>query len=185
MYWNTSLMYLDKGFLDGDVEAERMPGIIIYTKLLLLLSFKNLKVYLVLQCLLDSLNCFIVYKIGSLILPKQKKYIYIAAIISPLMIILSSQVLSETIFLFFFTLFLYFSAKVILENNSLLYKIAMAGLFLGFSTSIRSITYPLIYLAIIPFVIILLKKNILKYKIFVSCVIFLFFSLLPISSRVY
>ena len=101
------------------------------------------------------------------------------------MIILSSQVLSETIFLFFFTLFLYFSVKIILEKNNLFYKIAMAGLFLGFSTSIRSITYPLIYLSILPFIIILIKKNILKYKIFFSCIIFLFFSLLPISSRIY
>ena len=185
LYWNTSLIYLDKGFLEESIKAERMFGVFIYTKLLLILSSKSLKVYLVFQAILDSLNCFIVYKIGCLIFPKQKLYIYISAIISPLMIILSSQVLSETIFLFFFTLFLYFSAKVILEDKNLLYKMAMAGLFLGLSTTIRSITYPLIYLSIFPFVIILLKKNILKYKVFISSIIFLFFSLLPISSRVY
>ena len=61
----------------------------------------------------------------------------------------------------------------------------MAGLLLGFSTSIRSITYPIIYLSILPFIIILIKKNIVIYKIFFSCMIFLFFSLLPISSRIY
>ena len=185
LYWNASHIYLDKGFLEESIKAERMFGVFIYIKILLILSLKNLKVYLVLQSILDSINCFIIYKIGSLIFPKQKLYIYLSAIISPLMIILSSQVLSETIFLFFFTLFLYFSAKVILENNNLLYKMAMAGLFLGFSTTIRSITYPLIYLSILPFIIILLKKNVLKYKIFFSCLIFLFFSLLPISSRIY
>ena len=149
--------------------------VFLFIKILLILSLKNLKVYLVLQSILDSLNCFIIYKIGSLILPKQKLYIYLSAILSPLMIILSSQVLSETIFLFFFTLFLYFSVKIILEKNNLFYKIAMAGLFLGFSTTIRSITYPLIYLSILPFIIILIKKNVLKYKIFFSCIIFLFF----------
>ena len=185
MYWNASLAYLDKGYLEESLKAERMFGVFIYTKLLLILSLKSLKVYLILQSILDSFNCFIIYKIGNLILPKQKLYIYVSAIISPLMIILSSQVLSETIFLFFFTSFLYFSAKVILENNNLLYKMAMAGLFLGFSTTIRSTTYPLIYLSVFPFIIILLKKDILKYKIFLSSVIFLFFSLLPISSRVY
>ena len=185
MYWHYSLTYLDKGFLEESIKAERMNGVFIYIKLLLILSLKNLKVYLALQAILDSFNCFIIYKIGSLILPKQKLYIYVSAIISPLMIILSSQVLSETIFLFFFTLFLYFSAKVILENNNLFYNIAITGLFLGLSTTIRSITYPLVFLSIIPFIIILLKKNVLKYKIFFSCVIFLFFSLLPISSRVY
>ena len=185
LYWNAANILLDKGSLEESTKAERMFGVFIYTKLLLILSLKSLKVYLVLQSVLDSLNCFTIYKIGSLILPKQKLYIYISAIISPLMVILSSQVLSETIFLFFFALFLYFSVKVILEKNDVLFKIAMAGLFLGLSTTIRPITYPLIYLSILPFVIILLKNNIVKYKIILSSIIFLFFSLLPISSRIY
>ncbi|RPH08381.1 MAG: hypothetical protein CBD54_001720 [Alphaproteobacteria bacterium TMED194] len=185
LYWNATHTYLDTGFLEKSILAERMFGIFIYVKMLLILSLKNLKVYLIIQSALDSINCFTIYKIGSLIFPKQKLYIYLSAILSPLMIILSSQVLSETIFLFFFTLFLYFSVKIILEKNNLYYKIAMAGLFLGFSTSIRSITYPLIYLSILPFIVILIKKNIFKYKIIFSCIIFLFFSVLPISSRVY
>ncbi len=185
LYWNASNILLDKGSLDESIKTERMFGVFIYTQLLLILSYKSLKVYLVLQSVLDSLSCYIIYKIGSLILPKQKLYIYVSAIISPLMVILSSHVLSETIFLFFFTLFLYFSVKVILEKKKLLFKIAMAGLFLGFSTTIRSITYPLIYLSILPFIIILLKKNILKHKIIFSSIVFLFFSLLPISSRIY
>ena len=185
LYWNISHIYLDTGFLEESILAERMPGIFIYIKMLLTLSLKNLKAYLVFQSALDSINCFTIYKTGKLIFPKQKLYIYLSAILSPLMIILSSQVLSETIFLFFFTLFLYFSVKIILEKNNLFYKIAMAGLFLGCSTCIRSITYPLIYLSILPFIIILIKKNILKYKIFFSCLTFLFFSLLPISSRLY
>jgi hypothetical protein len=37
----------------------------------------------------------------------------------------------------------------------------------------------------LPFVITLLNKNILKYKIIFSSIIFLFFSLFPISSRIY
>lgn len=185
LYWNASNIYLDTGFLEKSILAERMFGIFIYVKMLLILSLKNLKLYLILQSVLDSVNCYIIYKIGSLIFPKQKLYIYLSAILSPLMIIISSQVLSETIFLFFFTLFLYFSVKIILEENNLFYKIVMAGLFLGFSTCIRSITYPLIYLSVLPFIIILIQKNFSKYKIFFSCLIFLFFSLLPISSRLY
>jgi len=185
LYWNASHIYLDKGLLEESIIAERMPGIFIYIKILLILSLKNLKVYLVLQSILDSLNCYIIYRLGSLIFPKQKLYIFISATLSPLMIILSLQILSETIFLFFFSLFLYFSVKIILDKNNLFYKFAIAGLFLGLATSIRSITYPLIFLAVVPFIIILLKKNVFKYNIFFSCVIFLFFSLLPISSRLY
>tara|TARA_Y100000589_G_scaffold330211_1_gene379103 strand:- start:336 stop:1670 length:1335 start_codon:yes stop_codon:yes gene_type:complete len=185
LYWNAANVYLDKGILEESIRAERMFGVFIYIKMLLILSLQNLKIYLIFQSILDSINCFIIYKLGSLIFPKQKIYIYFSAILSPLMIILSSQVLSETIFLFFFTLFLYFSVKIILDKNNLFYKIAMAGLFLGFSTSIRSITYPLIYLAVLPFIVILIQKNVLKYKIFFSCIIFLIFSLLPVSSRIY
>ena len=185
LYWNSSHIYLDKGFIEKSILAERMFGVFIYVKILLILSFKNLKVYLILQSVLDSINCLMIYKIGSLIFPKQKLFIYLSAVLSPLMIILSSQVLSETIFLFFFTLFLYFSVKIILEKKNFFSKIALVGLFLGLSTSIRSITYPLIYLSVLPFIIILLQKNILKYKIFFACLIFLFFSLLPISSKLY
>ena len=185
LYWNSSHIYLDKGFLEESIAAERMFGIFIYIKVLLIISLKNLTTYLVLQSILDSINCFIIYKIANLIFPKQKLFIYLSAVLSPLMIILSSQVLSETIFLFFFTLFLYFSVKIILEKNNLFYKIAMAGLFLGFSTSIRSITYPLVYLSVLPFIIILIQNNVSKYKIFFSSLIFIFFSLLPISSRLY
>ena len=185
LYWNASRIYLDKGFLEESIAAERMFGIFIYIKVLLIISLKNLTLYLVLQSILDSINCFIIYKIANLIFPKQKLFIYLSAVLSPLMIILSSQVLSETIFLFFFTLFLYFSVKIILEKNKLFYKIAMAGLFLGFSTSIRSITYPLVYLSVLPFIIILIQKNVSKYKIFFSSLIFLFFALLPISTRLY
>ena len=101
LYWNASHIYLDKGFIEKSILAERMFGVFIYVKMLLILSFKNLKVYLILQSVLDSINCLMIYKIGSLIFPKQKLFIYLSAVLSPLMIILSSQVLSETIFLFF------------------------------------------------------------------------------------
>ena len=45
------------------------------------------------------------------------------------MIILSSQVLSETIFLFLFSVFLYFSITIIVKKNQLYLRLLMAGLF--------------------------------------------------------
>ena len=185
LYWNSGLIYLDKGFLEASITAERMLGIFIYSKTLLALSFKNLKIYLAFQAVIDSLTCVTIYKTGSIIFPKQKIYIYLSATLSPLMIILTSQVLSETIFLFLFTIFLYFSVKIIIEENQLYYKIAMAGLFLGLATCIRSITYPLVFISTVPFIIILIKKNIFKDKIFIACITFLFFALLPLSPRIY
>ena len=145
LYWKAALLYLEKGYLERSVVAERMLGVFIYAKTLLILSFKNLKIYLVLQSLLDALTCIIIYKVGSIILPKQKMFIFLSAAFSPLMVILSSQVLSETIFLFLFTTFLYFSINIILYQRRIFFNIAMAGLFLGFSTCIKTITYPLVF----------------------------------------
>ena len=184
LYWDASLSYLEKGFLESSLLAERMFGIFLYVKTLLILSFQNLKLYLSFQSMLDALTCILIYKTGSLILPKQKAYIFFSAAFSPLMIILSSQVLSETIFLFLFTIFLYFSIKITLVQKYLFFNMAIAGLFLGLSTCIRTITYPLVFLSILPFIVILIKKKIIKLKILVACIIFLLFSLLPISSRI-
>ncbi len=184
LYWQSSLLYLEKGFLESSVIAERMLGFFIYAKTLLILSFKNLKFYLSLQSILDALTCILIYKTASMILPKQKTYIFLSAALSPLMVIFSSQVLSETIFLFLFTLFIFFLVKIILYKKHLFSNIAIAGLFLGLSTYIRTITYPLIFLSVLPLIIILIKKNVSNYKVFMACIIFLFFSLLPISSRI-
>ena len=161
-----------------------MPGVFLYAKTLLILSFKNLKIYLSLQSMLDALTCIFIYKTGSLIIPKQKIYLFFSAAFSPLMIILSSQVLSETIFLFLFTIFLYFSIKIILIQKYLFFNMAIAGLFLGLSVCVRTISYPLVILSIIPFIVIFIKKNVIKLKIFIACIIFLLFSLLPIFSRI-
>ena len=158
LYWNGALNYLDQGFLEESVTFERMTGIFIYSKTLLALSFKNLKIYLAFQALIDSLTCMVIYKTGNIIFPKQKLYIYLSATLSPLMIIVTSQVLSETIFLFFFTIFLYYSVKVILEESRLYYKIAIAGFFLGLATCIKSLTYPLVFLSIVPFVVLLINN---------------------------
>ena len=147
MYWNSSIKYLKEGYLDDSILRERMFGIFLYIKMLLILSFQNIKVYLALQSMIDAFNCLIIYKTASILFPKLKLYIYISALLSPLMIILSTQVLSETIFLFFFTTFLYFSLTITVVKKKLYTKIFMAGLFLGLATSIRSITYPLIFLS--------------------------------------
>ena len=43
LYWNASNIYLDKGFLEESILAERMFGVFIYVKMLLILSLKNKK----------------------------------------------------------------------------------------------------------------------------------------------
>ena len=116
LYWNSSIEYLYKGVIEEAILMERMHSIFIY-KNPFTFEFKNIKIYLIIQSIIDAFTCVIVYRAGALIFPKQKIYIYLSAIFSPLMVILSSQVLSKNFF-FLFTIFLYFSITIIVEKNN-------------------------------------------------------------------
>lgn len=59
----------------------------------------------------------------------------------------------------------------------------LSGLFLGISTSFRTITFPLIFLSLIPLTIILKNKKIPRLNLFILLSIFLLSALLPISFR--
>ncbi len=183
MYWKNSLSFLNTGELNKDILYERMPGIFVYYKILLGLTSKNLQSLLLVQAIIDSFNCLMIFRIASLIAPKQKFYIYGFATLSPLMIILSAQMLSETVFLFFFNFFLYFSVKASLKKNRLFFYIILSGLSLGIATSLRSVTFPLIFLSLIPLIIIFIHKKIIKLNLFIFLGTFLFSALLPISVR--
>jgi hypothetical protein len=183
IYWENSLSFLKTGELNKHILHERMPSIFLYYKILLWLTSENLKFLLCIQAVIDTISCFMVYRIASLIVPRYKFFLYGFAALSPLMIILSSQVLSETIFLFFFIFFIYFSIKVITQKNNLFFFIMLSGFFLGVSTSFRSITFPLIFLSLIPLTVIFINKRILKFNLFILLSVFLLSALLPISLR--
>ena len=59
----------------------------------------------------------------------------------------------------------------------------LSGLFLGVSTSFRSITFPLIFLSLIPLTAIFINKKILKFNLYILLSVFLLSALLPISVR--
>ena len=183
MYWKNSLAFLETGELNKDILYERMPSIFLYYKALLWLTSENLKFLLCIQAFIDTISCFMIYRIASLIVPRYKFVIFGFSALSPLMIILSSQLLSETIFLFFFIFFIYFSIRVIAQKNNLFFLIMLAGFFLGVSTSFRSVAFPLIFLSLIPLTVIFISKKILKFNLFILLSVFLLSALLPISVR--
>ncbi len=183
MYWVNSLSFIETGKLNENIINERMPGVFYYFKALIILASKNLLFVILIQALIDSLSCLMLYKITELVLPKYKKIVFGFASLSPLMIILSSQILSETIFLFIFIIFIYFLLKVLLTEKNIYINIALAGLFLGLSCNIRSITFPLIFLSIIPLLIVLLNKRVKNFKLFLLSSLFLIFAIMPIYNR--
>jgi len=184
-YWDWSLKgaYLPWNELSSLLLTERMPGTFLFYGFLQWLTNNNLFYVLVLQALLDSFTCVIIFLCAGLMNKKYELFTGIFAIFSPLMIIISSQILSDTLFLFLFTFSLFFLLKYWRSSNSKKY-IYLAGLFLGLSTFIRAATFPLIFISL-PIIFIIIKNSGNNYiKCFSTLSIFLLIALAPISNRI-
>ena len=184
LYWEWALKdaYLPWGDISFSLLSERMPGAFFLFELLQRITDQNLYFVLVFQSIIDSLTCVIIFNCAGLVNKKYQLYTGLFACFSPLMIIISSQILSDTIFLFTFSSCLFFLLKFIYKNDSE-YSLYLSGLFLGISTFIRAATFPLIFLSIpIIYLIIRSHKSSTK-KIFLSLIFFLLISLIPVSHR--
>ena len=182
-YWELSLKgaYLVWSDFPSIELTERMPGSFWFFEFLQWITNKNLFLILIFQSIVDSLTCVIIYNCAGLINKKYQLYTGIFAVISPLMIIISSQILSDTIFLFVFSCSLYCILKY--SKSSSLYYLMISGLMLGLSAFIRATAFPFIFLALpIIFFIIQTKEYNSKRLVF-SFFIFLILSFLPISHR--
>ena len=99
---------------------------------------------LIIQIILDAINCIVIAFIARTL---SKSLFILAGLVSafsPLMVIISSQILSDTIFLFFFSFsilcFLNFAKH---EKENLIY---LGALFLGLALFTRVVVLPLIFL---------------------------------------
>ena len=186
LYWNWSMA---KAFtVHSEIEVtdllERMPGSFLFFQLIILLLGKSLFGILSFQIVVDSINCVLI----SLTAKEIKKSLFLLSGIlsacSPLMLIISSQMLSDTIFLFFFLIFIYFF--IIFLKKEKIYALVLCALFLGISAYIRTISAPLIVCVAITFLIIdfINKKN-LNHTGIRNLIIFIILAFLPISERVF
>ncbi len=183
-YWEWSLKgaYLPWNEVPSSLLTERMPGSFWFFSFLQWLTNNDLFLVLVIQSILDSFTCVIIFFCAGLINKNYQLYAGLFAVFSPLMIIISSQILSDTIFLFTFTLSLYFILKYLKSKNSFKFLYLFA-LFLGVSTFIRAATFPLIFLCL-PIIFLILKNKVNDYnKVLVGIFTFLFIALSPISVR--
>jgi 4-amino-4-deoxy-L-arabinose transferase-like glycosyltransferase len=183
-YWEWALKdaYLPWGSISLSLLSERMPGAFFLFELLQRITDQNLFFVLLFQSIIDSFTCVIIFNCAGLINKKYQLYTGLFACFSPLMIIISSQILSDTIFLFTFSSCLFFLLKFIYKNDSE-YSLYLSGLFLGFSTFIRAATFPLIFLSIPIIYLIIRSPKRSNKKIFFSLVLFLLISLIPVSYR--
>ncbi|MEC6996839.1 MAG: glycosyltransferase family 39 protein [Pseudomonadota bacterium] len=176
MYWDWSIK---KAYTLNSIETktqllERMPASFLFFQFSIWLLGENLFSVLLMQIFIDSINCLIIAYIAKSL---NKKLFFLAGIlasISPLMIIISSQILSDTIFLFFFSCYIYFFLNLLLNKNKNFFY--YAGVFLGLSLFTRVTVLPLIFITLIISIYIFYKNKIKELKIVRLTFTFLFIS---------
>ena len=181
MYWDGSYTYPMNFWSTSDgLVAERMPGAFWYYKLLIFMFKENLFLILFFQSILDSLTCLVISKSAKLVEEDLEKIVGFLAAISPTMVISSSQILSDTLFLLFFSISIYYFLVTIFKKSII--SPMISGLMLGLSTLVRATSYPLIFLSL-PVLYIFNFKWMKKTNIFVCLTGFLILSLSPLSPR--
>ena len=100
------------------------------------------------------------------------------------MVVISSQILSDTIFLFIFSCSLYFLLRFIRMKNSI-YFLFLCALFLGMSAFIRAANFPLIFLSLPIIFLIIISKNFSNKKSLICLSFFFLIALLPVSNRLF
>lgn len=184
LYWEWSLKnaYLPWSEISKDLLSERMPGSFLFFEFLQWITNKSLFLILLFQSILDSFTCVVIYKCAYLINKKYSFYTGLFASFSPLLIIISSQILSDTLFLFTFSLSLLYLLKYSKPNSSQ-YHIYLSGLMLGISCFIRAAAFPLIFLSL-PIIYFLIKSHKLNnIKATLVLLIFFIISLAPVFNR--
>ena len=165
MYWDWSInkaYTLDS--IDNKTELlERMPASFLFFQFSMWLLGEKLFSVLLIQIIIDSITCLIIAYIASTFNKKLFLFAGLLASISPLMIIVSSQILSDTIFLFFFSSYIYFFSNFILNKNKNFFY--YAGVFLALSLFTRVTVLPLIFITLIISIYIFYKNKFHKFLI--------------------
>tara|TARA_B100000963_G_C22603841_1_gene661502 strand:- start:327 stop:1634 length:1308 start_codon:yes stop_codon:yes gene_type:complete len=183
MYWGRSGQYAYDfiGRTSNPLFLDRMPGAFLFFQLGFYFLGENLTKILIFQSLLSSINCIVIAFIAKLISKKLFIYAGLFAAISPISIILSNMVLSDTVYLLLFSLyFLFFMTYFEKKRTSLLY---LAGIFLGLSCFVRLTSVFFIPLSIVAITIIFYKRKKNIFAFLKASILFTFLSTLPILER--
>ena len=187
LYWEWSLQfaYLPWSEIPNNILSERMPGSFLFFEAIQWITNKNIFLILTIQAIVASFTCVIISSCAYMINNRYGLYTGLFAAFSPLLIIISSQILSDTIFLFAFVSSLFFILKYCYTSKKE-YFILLSGLFLGVTTFIRAATFPFIFLCL-PIIYFMIKSKTNKSlpKVLILLFLFLCSALGPISPRLY
>jgi len=189
MYWSGSNdMLISRNFMQNNngvwlPVTERVPFYYIYLATIRHFFDEGLIATVFIQAGMDSITCMFIGLIGSLYNRLAGILSGVMAAISPNMIIHSSSVLTDSLFLFFITVMLLALLKSFNRIN--LIWISVAGFTLGCAIMTRTIAQ-LLPFVILPFVFIFsIRHKLCKFKALMICTVFLFLCLLPLSPLIY
>ena len=186
LYWNWALAksFTNNSTIETATLLERMPGAFLFYQFLIFLVGKSLFGIFFIQSILDSINCVLIAFIARKIKPSLFILAGYLAAFSPLMIIISSQMLSDTLFLFFFLIFIYLFIHYLKKEKTII--LVFSALFLGLSIYVRTISFPLVLGGALTLLIINITNNKkVTYLAVRNFFIFLIFSIAPIFDRLY
>jgi len=148
LYIQLAQNFPNSGFLG--VPTERVPGYPFFISVVYNLFGESIWNVVLVQVILDSISCVVVALMANILFDRG---FWIAGILSALnlnMVILSASLLTDTLFLFLFTLFL-FSILQYLQNTHARWLILLA-LFISLATLVRPSSYYLLPILLIGLV---------------------------------
>ena len=152
------LQYASNGYVDV---TERLPGYPAFLAVIYTLFGENNMIVVAVQIFIDSLTCVIIALITKLVTNKGFMFAGMISVFNLNMIVLSGMVLTDTLFLFFFSLFILIVFSYLKKPNS--FKLFLSVAMLCISILVRPVSYYLIVL-LLPFVIIFLIYNKIDFK---------------------
>ena len=125
-----------------EVFTERAPGYILFLAAMRLIAGPSPLAVALAQAVIDGLTCLAIAALARQVAPRLAPIAGVAAALAPNLVVHSSQVLSDSLFLLPFTLFLTSSLRAVGEQS--LRQAALGGLWLGLATLVRPVPWLLI-----------------------------------------
>ena len=170
LYIQLAQEFLVSGFLG--VTPERTPGYPLFLSIISNTSNDSLWNVVIIQIILDSVSCVIIALMAKSLFESGFWFAGFLSAFNLNMIVLSASILTDTLFLFFFVLFLFSLIKYLhSENTKWLF---LLFLFISLSALVRAVSYYLIPVLLIGLVVwrVWKKDSILKVsKLVVLCLV--------------
>ena len=168
IYWEGAHSWISTGYFSRTTngidyhETERVPAYFLFLALIIKFINSHILTVIFIQAIIDSLTCILIFLIGSFINKKVGIMAGIFSIFNFNFIIHSSMILTETLFLFFICLILFFMLTFFSKVNLL--SVILIGLTCGFAIMTRSLVlfFPIGIAFIITIIVFFQKKSLIK-----------------------